>query len=215
MAIFEKNKVGLNGDLETIVQMFVALMEAKDVYTVDHSQHVAKLAREIAGKMSLDEQETRRIYLAGLLHDIGKMAVSDRILQKPGKLTRNEYEEIKMHPEIGCRILETAGNLFDSVATMVRYHHERWDGSGYPAGLKGEQIPLGAAILAVADAYDAMVSNRPYRLVRVEAEVLAEIKGCSGSQFNPQVAKVFLDNYRGIKSNAEVQPFTQKIFRRW
>ncbi|WP_366922258.1 HD-GYP domain-containing protein [Metallumcola ferriviriculae] len=197
--------------LNTVVMLLTSLLETKDIYTSNHSQHVAKLAKEIAKKLGMNKKETELVYVAGLLHDIGKIAVPAHILQKPGKLTRTEFEDIKMHSEIGYRMLQTTGSLFTSVLPMVRHHHERWDGTGYPGKLKGAQIPRGAAVLAVADAYDAMVSNRPYRIARVHSEVLEEIKECSGSQLSPQIVAVFLDNYQEIKNSVMAEPLSKRI----
>lgn len=202
--IFDEMQLNIKGYLKHTVLSLGAAVEAKDVYTINHSQHVASLSRAIAEKMSVKNQEIEVIHFAGLLHDIGKIGIPDYILQKPGKLSPTEFEEIKLHPEIGYRILHTAGDIFKPIAPLVRHHHERWDGKGYPSGLVGESIPLGAAILAVADAFDAMVSNRSYREAMTEEMVMGEIQAGSGKQFHPLVAKVFVDNFKEI---------TEKIYR--
>lgn len=188
------------------VLVLAATVEARDVYTLNHSRSVAALASALAEKMGLGKQEVENVHFAGLLHDVGKIGVPDYILQKPGKLSPEEFAEIKLHPEAGYRILQAAGESFLPILDMVRHHHERWDGRGYPSGLRGPQIPLGAAILAVADAYDAMVSNRPYRDARTEARALEQIRAGAGSQFHPQVARVFLQHFAQIREQLAKQP---------
>jgi HD-GYP domain-containing protein (c-di-GMP phosphodiesterase class II) len=137
------------------------------------------------GQPDLDDLKT-----AGVIHDIGKIGVSDRILEKNGPLDEEEWEEMKRHPEIGYSILSTV-NEYSPFAEIVLSHHERWDGKGYPKGLKGEEIPLFSRILAVAEAYDAMVSGRPYKEAMSGEEVLAELRRCAGAQFDPGIVKVF------------------------
>ncbi|MBO8169031.1 MAG: HD-GYP domain-containing protein [Thermoanaerobacteraceae bacterium] len=190
----------ING-LEPVAFWLLSVVGAKDTYTTHHSYYVAVLAKAIAEKIGLNQEQVEQIYLAGLLHDIGKIVIPDYILQKPGKLTKSEFAEVKKHPETGYLLLRSAGDLFKPILKYVRHHHERWDGLGYPAQLKGNEIPLGAAIVAVADAYDAMISSRPYRVAMAEAEVLAEIQKNSGTQFHPEVVEVFIRNYQEIKSN--------------
>ena len=144
------------------IRAIVNAIDAKDPYTCGHSDRVANIAKAIAHRVGIDSFECERIYMAGLLHDVGKIGVPDAILSKPGKLTDEEYNIVKKHPEIGHAILENLSQL-SYVLPGVLYHHEAIDGSGYPAGLKGEKIPVEGRILAVADAYDAMTSTRPYR----------------------------------------------------
>ena len=145
-----------------IIRSIVNAIDAKDPYTCGHSDRVANIAKAIAQRVGVDSFECERIYMAGLLHDVGKIGIPDAILSKPGKLTDEEYDIVKKHPEIGYTILKNLGQL-QYVLPGVLHHHEAIDGSGYPAGLKGEMIPLVGRILAVADAYDAMTSTRPYR----------------------------------------------------
>lgn len=145
-----------------VIRSIVNAIDAKDPYTCGHSDRVANIAKAIAQRVGVDSFECERIYMAGLLHDVGKIGVPDAILSKPGKLTDEEYDIVKKHPEIGYTILKNLGQL-QYVLPGVLHHHEAMDGSGYPAGLKGEMIPLVGRILAVADAYDAMTSTRPYR----------------------------------------------------
>jgi HD-GYP domain-containing protein (c-di-GMP phosphodiesterase class II) len=141
--------------------------------------------------MGLSQARTEQLRQAALLHDIGKIGISERLLHKQGKLSSPEYEVIKTHAVIGGEFLETSEGL-GHLAGAVRYHHERWDGSGYPDGLRGEAIPLEARILAVCDSVEAMASDRPYRRGLTFAEVVAEVKRCMGTQFDPQVARAFI-----------------------
>ncbi|WP_206028683.1 HD-GYP domain-containing protein [Thalassoroseus pseudoceratinae] len=144
------------------IRTLVNAVDARDPYTRGHSERVALTSRRLAEQLGLSTKECEEIYVAGLLHDIGKIGVPDRVLSKPGHLTDEEFELIKQHPTIGCQILRGLGE-FAYVLPGVRYHHEAWDGSGYPDGLAGDAIPFIARIIAVADSYDAMTSNRPYR----------------------------------------------------
>ncbi len=166
-------------------------LEAKDVYTQGHSKRVTMLAVEIAREMHLSPIQVEQIKLAGMFHDIGKIGIKDNILNKNGPLTPEEFAEIKKHPQIAVDII---GDLIDKeILDIVLYHHERYDGKGYPAGLKGEEIPLGARILAVADSWDAMTSERPYRKALPRHVAIEEIEKNAGTQFDPKIASVFLE----------------------
>lgn len=173
------------------VKTLIAAMEAKDHYTRGHSEAVARYATAIAKEFHLDEEEVERIYIAGLLHDIGKIGIKEEILLKPGRLTNEEFEAIKEHPLIGTKILEPA-SFHKDVITSVSHHHERPDGKGYPYGYKDENIYIGAAIINVADAFDAMTSERPYRSALSIEEAAEELKKNSGTQFNKEVVDKFL-----------------------
>ncbi|MGB9905683.1 MAG: HD domain-containing phosphohydrolase, partial [Desulfotomaculales bacterium] len=162
------------------VQALAAALEAKDVYTRGHSFRVAELARLCARLLGLTAEEQEQVYMAGLLHDIGKIGVREEVLLKPGPLTPEEREEMQGHPETGARILEPA-RFPGEVTAAVRHHHKDYGGGGYPAGLSGEEIPLPARILRVADAYDAMTSARPYRNAFTPERARAELKRCAGS----------------------------------
>ena len=169
---------------------FVTALEVRDLYTRRHSTRVARLAQMIAEEMRCTEEELDMINVAGSLHDIGKIGIRDDILLKPGRLTEDEYEKIKEHPAIGADIISKLG-LWDREAKIIRHHHERFDGTGYPDGLKGKQIPKLARILSVADCYDAMASDRAYRKKMEKDVILGIIDENSGTQFDPKVVAVF------------------------
>ena len=173
------------------IKAIVATLEAKDIYTGSHSLRVAKLARLCACLLRLGTEEQEQVYIAGLLHDIGKIGIRENVLLKPGTLTTEETKEIQRHPEVGARILEPA-QLPSEVIAAVRHHHEDYNGGGYPAGFQKEQIPLLARILRVADAYDAMTSARPYRSAYTPEWARKELKRCAGSQFDHRVVGAFL-----------------------
>ena len=164
-------------------------VDARDVYTGSHSQRVAELAARTARRLGLPEEEVELTRLAASLHDLGKLAIPEEILRKPGPLTEPERIVLERHPQIGFRMLESLG--VDPVADWVLHHHERWDGSGYPDGLPGQQIPLGARIIFVADAYDAMTSERIYRRRVSSEQAVAELQRCAGSQFDPEIVDAF------------------------
>jgi diguanylate cyclase (GGDEF)-like protein/putative nucleotidyltransferase with HDIG domain len=164
-------------------------VDARDVYTGSHSQRVAELAARAARRLGLPEEEVELTRLAASLHDLGKLAIPEEILRKPGPLTDPERIVLERHPQIGFRMLESLG--VDPVADWVLHHHERWDGRGYPDGLPGEQIPLGARIIFVADAYDAMTSERVYRRRVASEQAVAELQRCAGTQFDPEIVDAF------------------------
>lgn len=177
--------------METI-QALNKTMEAKDPYTSGHALRVQKYAVELAEAIELPEKKIQNIKTAALLHDIGKIGIDDSILKKPGALTKEEYLEIQKHTSIGAEILKDV-DFLKEIAQIIRYHHERFDGKGYPNGLLGEQIPIEASILAIADVFDAMTSHRPYRTALDEATALQEIKINAGKQFDPALAQKFCD----------------------
>jgi response regulator RpfG family c-di-GMP phosphodiesterase len=174
-----------------LLRMMIKLLEARDSYIKDHSTRVAEYAVKIAQLLNLSEDTIEVINYAGILHDIGKIGVSDVILLKPTKLTIQEWGEIKMHPTIGSMIVGDL-RLFRAEEPLIRHHHEWYDGTGYPDSLKKEDIPLGARIISVADAYDAMTSPRPYRAVMDNNTAKNIIKEYSNKQFDPKLAEVFL-----------------------
>jgi putative nucleotidyltransferase with HDIG domain len=178
-------------NLFSTLYAFVTALEVRDLYTRKHSTRVAKYAHMIAKEMGCTEEELDIVNFAGSLHDIGKIGIRDDILLKPGKLTDEEYEKIKEHPAIGADIISKLG-LWDREMEIIRHHHERFDGKGYPDGLKGEQIPKLARILFVADSFDAMASDRAYRKRMETSRVISIIKECAGKQFDPVAVNAFL-----------------------
>lgn len=177
--------------LDTI-KALVSAMEAKDHYTRGHSERVRRYAIKIAQKLRLDEKQMKELNYAGYLHDIGKIGIKDTLLSKVEPLTKREYELIKKHPEIGNGILKDIKHL-SSTCAIIRCEHERFDGNGYPSGLRKHEIPLGARIIAVADAYDAMTTDRPYRKAIPKHKAIQILSVESGKQFDPEVVKAFLN----------------------
>ncbi len=175
-----------------MLEALTAAIDAKDRYTCGHSERVAYLAVQLAREIGMNEETSERLRIAGLVHDIGKIGVPESVLTKPGRLTDDEFELIKNHPEIGVRILRDIPQLAD-VLPGVLHHHERWDGKGYPYGLAGEHIPLFARLLALADSFDAMSSTRTYRSAMPRTTVLDEIRKGSGTQFDPSFAEIFIE----------------------
>jgi HD-GYP domain-containing protein (c-di-GMP phosphodiesterase class II) len=168
-----------------------AAIEARDPYTVGHSARVTQYAVAIAESMGMSSEEVEEIRLAGLLHDLGKIGVPDSILNKPGRLSDEEYTAIKMHPALSMRIIEPLPHL-GNIIPIIYHHHERYDGHGYMDGKAGDKIPIGARIIAVADSYEAMTSDRPYRSALSREEAVAELRMNAGSQFDPDVVRHFL-----------------------
>ena len=175
-----------------VIQTLASAIDAKDKYTNGHSIRVAEYARELAKRMGKSRQEQEDIYYMGLLHDIGKIGVPDSIINKPGKLTKEEYEVIKTHPVVGAEILKNISEI-PGIDLGARWHHERYDGGGYPDGKRGEEISLEARIIGVADAYDAMTSKRSYRDVLPQETVREELLKGIGTQFDPQAARLMID----------------------
>ena len=174
------------------IQTLRYTVEAKDPYTRGHSDRVSRYSVLIGKYLGLSDTDLRTLEVGGLFHDIGKIGIPDSILLKETKLTDEEYSEIKNHPAIGAHILCNA-TIFQDIIPIVKHHHERFDGKGYPGKLKGEEIPYLARIAAVADTFDAMTSRRTYRAPLPLETVKEEIADCSGTQFDPQIAKTFLD----------------------
>lgn len=184
------------------IQTLRYTVEAKDTYTRGHSDRVSEFSVLIGKHLGLSNEDLKVLQIGGLFHDIGKIGVPDSILLKEGKLTDDEYSEIKNHPTIGAHILSNA-TIFQNIIPIVKHHHEKYDGNGYPGKLKGEDIPYFARIAAIADTFDAMTSKRTYRDALPLEVVIAEIERCKGTQFDPKLADVFLDilnnNYDEIK----------------
>jgi len=191
------------------VKSLASAIDAKDEYTRHHSTRVTEFTLKIAKSMELSGRELEDLELAALLHDIGKIAVPGRILNKPGKLTDEEFASIKEHPARGQIILEPVKELND-VGKVVRSHHEKYDGTGYPDGLKGSEIPLGSRIMGIADAFDSITSDRPYRRAASHRRAVKEIIRCSGSQFDPEVVEHFLEVYQTFTPDQEEETSTEK-----
>jgi HD-GYP domain-containing protein (c-di-GMP phosphodiesterase class II) len=181
----------VHGLLMGLLHSLTSAVDAKDAYTCGHSERVALLSRLLATQCGLDDAQVERIYMAGLLHDVGKIGVPERVLQKAGKLTDEEFALMKKHPEIGARILRDIRQVAD-ILPGVLHHHERYDGRGYPAGLAGKNIPLMGRLICVADCFDAMTSNRTYRQALPLEVALTEMRRCAGTQFDPELIDAFL-----------------------
>ncbi|WP_414151263.1 HD-GYP domain-containing protein [Acetobacterium carbinolicum] len=174
-------------------------VDARDPYTAGHSERVSKIAILLSRELKMTEENLKILEYAGLFHDIGKIGIPDHILNKNGKLTDEEYEVIKQHPDIGINILSNVGFLAGALL-IIRYHHERFSGNGYPCGIKGEEIPLGSRILAIADTYDAMTTDRPYRQRFSHDAAVAEIQKNSGTQFDDKLVDVFMKIKSTVKN---------------
>ena len=170
-----------------------ALSDAVDArpYMRGHAGRVTRLAELVAVRLGWKRSRLAMLRVGGRLHDVGKLAIDERILRKPGPLTPDEFAEIRRHPIEGARMIAPV-DCFDDAFPYVLYHHERWDGGGYPAGLAGPDIPVEARVLAVADAFDAMTSVRPYRSALSTTQALDEIDRCAGTQFDPELARLFV-----------------------
>jgi len=188
IALYESMVANMHSTLGALV----GAMEAKDPYTRQHSRRVTNFSVLTAQAMNLSIDQVESLRFAAYLHDIGKIGVKDHILLKDSRLSDEEYEQIKLHPVIGEAIIQ-AMDLTQNERSIIRHHHERWDGNGYPDGLERENIPLLARIVAVADAYDAMTSDRPYRKAKNRADAMVELRRCAGEQFDPSVVEAFLE----------------------
>ncbi len=180
-----------------IIESLVAALEAKDNYTSGHSERVAFMTSKLSEGIGIKGVELEDIDIAAHLHDIGKIGVPDKVLNKNGKLLPHEWEYIKAHPRIGFDILSKSNKLKD-ISKIVLYHHERWDGKGYPRGLAGIDIPLGSRVIAVCDSIDAMTSNRPYREAMSFKKCINEIIINSGLMFDPVIVQYIVDNLSSV-----------------
>jgi diguanylate cyclase (GGDEF)-like protein/putative nucleotidyltransferase with HDIG domain len=188
---------GASGDA---AQALASALSERDRYTGEHSVSVVDLTGRIGESLALDAGDVSRVRMAALLHDIGKVGVPDAILNKPGPLDHGEWEIMRQHPVIGERILRAIPGM-GSVARIVRHEHERWDGGGYPDGLTGPEIPVGARIILACDAYHAMTSNRPYRRAMAHKDAMAELSGNAGTQFDPNVVEVLVGHLYGRRQS--------------
>ena len=196
-AVLENGR--LHGELRATyvatVRMLAEAIEVKDPIVRLHSDEVANLVASVASKLEIEPRRREELTIASLLHDVGKIGISERILLKPGPLTEEERSAIEMHPRIGFRLVEQVPALH-AIAPAVLHHHERFDGDGYPAGLSGEQIPLEARVICVADSFSAMTSERPYQAPLALEDACAELERCAGTQFDPQVVRLFVEEVR-------------------
>jgi putative nucleotidyltransferase with HDIG domain len=177
-------------------------MEARDKYTEGHSQRVAELVRDVANELKYNDWTIDKLHIASLLHDVGKIGIDDSILNKPGKLTDEEYNIIKSHPEIGYGILKNVKNMKD-IIHIVKHHHERYDGKGYPDGTSGNEINLDVYIVQLADCVDAMSTDRPYRTALTPEQIVSELEINSGTQFHPRVVDAYINLMK--KQNKKIQ----------
>ncbi len=183
------------------VQALAAAIEVKDRYTSGHTKRVGAYADAIVTHLPIIDCEKEKIRLAGVLHDIGKIGVPDRILLKPGKLTEDEWDEMRLHTEAGFDIVSRVAGL-EEIAEILRHHHERWDGSGYPRGLRADEIPFASRVIAVADTFDAIVTDRPYRPAMPPSEARAIILAHSGTHFDPVVVAAFDAAFDDLEASA-------------
>jgi putative two-component system response regulator len=204
--------------LENVQDVLVSLanaVEAKDPSTEHHCSRLAQAALAMARAISLPEEEAEAIGYGAALHDVGKIGVAEHILRKPGPLTEAEWAEMRRHPGIGAGIVEPL-QLGRLVAPIIRYHHEHWDGAGYPDGLRGLAIPIGARIVSVADAFDAMTHDRPYRPAMSTEQAVAELTAQAGRQFDSDLVAVFVEQYLTTPMSPSVDPlaaYTQGLYQ--
>lgn len=192
MKQLEKQKRIYRSIVNQSLETFAHAIDAKDKDTNGHSIRVATYSRELARRMGFSSEIQEQIYYMGMLHDIGKIGIPDSILNKPGKLTEDEMLIIRSHPTIGGKILKDF-TAIEGISDGARYHHERYDGTGYNKGLKGKEIPLYARIICVADCYDTMASHRVYKENRDDDYILEEFKRCSGKQFDPEIVPYMIE----------------------
>jgi putative nucleotidyltransferase with HDIG domain len=187
-----------NLSIETVLALSRTL-DARDSHSGSHSKRMAGLSERMAIKYRMNTRETRELSWAALLHDIGKISVEDQILYKPGPLNAREWDIMKTHPEVGAQMIGGLSGM-ESIAAIIMGHHERMDGSGYPRGLSGEQIPFGARIIAVVDSYSAMTEGRPYRKAKTHDEAIIELKNLSGKKYDTDVVRTFVSLFEGKRS---------------
>jgi HD-GYP domain-containing protein (c-di-GMP phosphodiesterase class II) len=186
------------------IRAIVEAVDAKDPYTRGHSARVVSYALIIGESLNMDKEVLKELEISAILHDVGKIGIPDNILGKPGKLTEREYAFMKRHPEFGAAIIEPISKLRMLIPNIL-HHHERLDGGGYPSGLKGSEIPVPARIICVADSFDAMTTDRPYRKRKSITAAFNELKRCSNTQFDPEFVEIFIEQYNNKKSLAETE----------
>lgn len=203
-----KNKVTRESRLnKEVIYALINAIDARDKYLSGHSLNVAFYASKIAECLKVERKTKLDVYIASLLHDVGKIGISEVVLAKPTPLSDEEWQLIKKHPSIGADIVRDI-DTYAHLAPFIKYHHQHYDGGGYPDAIKGEEIPLVARVITVADAFDAMTSDRVYRARKTVEEALKEINRCAGTQFDPKIAKVFL-NY--VKQNPDILDAAKKF----
>jgi len=181
----------IEGLVVDALRSLATAIDTRDDYTGGHVERVARYAAATGRELGMTGGELRALWIGALLHDVGKIGVSDAILKKPGALTEEEYAEMKRHPGIGGKVMDSSSFLRPGLPAVL-HHQEHWDGTGYPSGLRGDEISLQGRIVAVVDCYDAIVTARPYRGAASEDDALAEIRACAGTQFDPAVVDAFL-----------------------
>lgn len=184
-------------DFHEIIDCIVSALDAKDPYTAGHSERVSDMAIVVCQLLGFSEDQVQQVHMAAHLHDIGKIGVPDNILLKEGKLEPEEWEKLKKHPDIGAEILSKSHHLIE-LKDIVLHHHERYDGKGYPSGLKGEEIPVGARVIAICDSIDAITSNRCYRKAHDFDFCYEEIKKNLGIMYDPEIGQIVLDNWEEV-----------------
>jgi response regulator RpfG family c-di-GMP phosphodiesterase len=189
-----KNKISSRKSARSsVLSAFLTSLKEKSSETEEHVQRMSKMAKRFGEKVGLSNSEQDRLYILTQMHDIGKIAVSEEILNKPAKLNEEEWGKVKKHPETGFRITSNLED-FAHISHEILHHHEHWDGSGYPEGLSGKDIPLLSRMLTIIDSYDVMISGRPYKKAMTEEEAEAELKSCAESQFDPELVEKFIES---------------------
>lgn len=199
-----RNYMKLRHEAQKAFEQIVLTLSARDPYTYEHSKQVAEIAEKIARKLRLPEDMVEKVRSAAMIHDIGKIGIPDEILQKPGPLTKEEWAIMKKHPDIGADLIKGL-EIYADIVDIIRYEHERWDGSGYPKGLKGEEIPLGARIVAAADIWNALTTDRPYRPAYSHEEAVRMIREMRGKELDPTVADALLSIVEEQRVEAQAQ----------
>jgi diguanylate cyclase (GGDEF)-like protein len=211
-AVLENGRMrdDLRGAYVSTVQLLAEAIEAKDPFLRGHSDEVSEYVSAVADKMGIERKRREQLVFGSLLHDVGKIGISERILLKPAKLTDEEFGVVKLHPRIGYRLVDQVDAL-RPIAPAILHHHERWDGDGYPDGLAGEEIPLEARIVAVADSFSAMTAERPYRKRMSLDQACAELERCAGTQFDPDVVRIFVDEVRCRPRPRDTHPLEKAL----
>jgi response regulator RpfG family c-di-GMP phosphodiesterase len=200
----------IEGLLADAIRALAIAIETRDDYTGGHVERVARLAAATGRELGMSGADLRALWVAALLHDVGKIGVPDAILRKPSALTAEEFEQVKRHPEVGANIMAASSFLRPGLLGVL-HHQERWDGKGYPSGLSGEDISLQGRIISVVDCFDAVVSGRPYSAARTEREALDELEACAGTQFDPAVVRAFvLASQKGFPQDPDVPQLPER-----